>query len=110
LLFYFHSLCRSDVLAECLEAELQVARLAASIVAEEETDERLELNLAAEIERLKATCRASAAAAADFKREADAQKDEYESILAEDKGLEKGFKRDFADCGEAADVLFKLFK
>lgn len=103
-------LSRSHVLSECLEAELQIARLGASIIGEEETDQRLEISLTAEVDSLRATCRDTAAASAHFRQEADERKDEYEMVLAEDKAMEKGFKRDFADCGDAADALFRLFK
>ncbi|GAQ83920.1 WD repeat-containing protein [Klebsormidium nitens] len=101
---------RSHVLSECLEVELQIARLGASIIAEEETDQRQQINLTAEVESLRATSRDTAAAAAHFRQEAEEKKDEYEMVLAEDKAMEKGFKRDFADCGDAADALFRLFK
>ena len=37
-------------------------------------------------------------------------REQYEHMLAEDKDLERAFKRDFADCEPYVDQLYKLFK
>ena len=48
---------------------------------------------------------------AEAKREADASKDSYEIYVAEDKSLDKNFRREFADQDQhTIDVLYKLFK
>lgn len=48
---------------------------------------------------------------AEAKREADVSKDSYEIIVAEDKSLDKNFRREFAEQDQhTIDVLYKLFK
>lgn len=48
---------------------------------------------------------------AEAKREADTSKDSYEIYVAEDKSLDKNFRREFADQDQhTIDVLYKLFK
>ena len=48
---------------------------------------------------------------AEAKREADISKDSFEIYGAEDKSLDKNFRREFADQDQhTIDVLYKLFK
>lgn len=37
-------------------------------------------------------------------------REQYDRMLAEDKTLDKDFKRDFSDCEPFVDQLYKLFK
>lgn len=37
-------------------------------------------------------------------------REQYDRMLAEDKILDKDFKRDFSDCEPYVDQLYKLFK
>ena len=37
-------------------------------------------------------------------------REQYDHLLAEDKVLERDFKRDFSDCEPFIDQLYKLFK
>eukprot|EP00294_Goniomonas_avonlea_P007777 CAMPEP_0114562008 /NCGR_PEP_ID=MMETSP0114-20121206/12300_1 /TAXON_ID=31324 /ORGANISM="Goniomonas sp, Strain m" /LENGTH=1687 /DNA_ID=CAMNT_0001747665 /DNA_START=89 /DNA_END=5153 /DNA_ORIENTATION=+ len=46
----------------------------------------------------------------EMKQRVDVFRDEYESVLVEDKQLEKQFRREFADNVEVYEALFKLFK
>ena len=44
------------------------------------------------------------------KRKVDEQKEQYEQMAAEDRELDKSFRRDFADCDPYVDQLYKLFR
>lgn len=44
------------------------------------------------------------------KRKIKECREQYDHMLAEDKVLERDFKRDFSDCEPFVDQLFKLFK
>ena len=37
-------------------------------------------------------------------------REQYDRMLAEDRTLDKDFKRDFSDCEPFVDQLYKLFK
>ena len=44
------------------------------------------------------------------KRKVDEQKEQYEQMAADDRELDKSFRRDFADCDPYVDQLYKLFR
>lgn len=44
------------------------------------------------------------------KREVEEQKEQYEKMAAEDRELDKSFRRDFADCDPYVEQLYKLFR
>ncbi len=47
----------------------------------------------------------------EAKHEMEIFRDEYEIMMADDKALDKGFKRDFSDQDpHTVDQLYKLFK
>lgn len=53
----------------------------------------------------------TAGALAEAKREVDQFRDSYEIVLAEDKALDKAFKKEFADQDmHTVEQLYKLFK
>ena len=53
----------------------------------------------------------TAGALAEAKREVDQFRDSYELVLAEDKTLDKAFKKEFADQDvHTVEQLYKLFK
>lgn len=53
----------------------------------------------------------TAGALAEAKREVDHFRDSYEIVLAEDKALDKAFKKEFADQdAHTVEQLYKLFK
>ncbi|CAB3997164.1 cilia- and flagella-associated 43-like [Paramuricea clavata] len=92
------------------QEELKVLRLTASIVAEEELNIREE-HLVHVLEEKKHHKGRLTSAVAQAKREMELFRDEYEIMMADDKSLDKGFKRDFSDQDpHTVDQLYKLFK
>eukprot|EP00795_Rhopilema_esculentum_P012071 gene12071-2664_t len=92
------------------QEELKILRLAASLLMEEELDTR-EQQLLQVLEEKKVLKQNSSSFAAEAKREYDACKDAYDIYVAEDKSLDKNFRREFADQDQhTIDVLYRLFK
>ena len=92
------------------QEELKVLRLTAAIVADEELKTREE-HLMHVLEEKKHDKGRLANALAEAKREMEIFRDEYEIMMADDKALDKGFKRDFSDQDpHTVDQLYKLFK
>lgn len=84
--------------------------MTAAIVAEEELNIREE-HLVHLLEEKKYNKGRLASAVAEARRELDLFRDEYEMLMAEDKALDKAFKRDFSDQDpHAVEQLYKLFK
>ncbi len=84
--------------------------MAASLLMEEELDTR-EAQLLQILEEKKVAKQESSTMVGDVKREVDASKDSYEIISAEDKTLDKNFRREFADQDQhTVEVLYRLFK
>ena len=53
----------------------------------------------------------SALALAESRKHVEAYREQYESLLAEDKVMDKAFKREFSDIpGYQIDQLYKLFR
>ena len=76
----------------------------------EELDTR-EKQLMQILEEKKVLKQRSSNLVAEAKRESDASKDLYEIYVAEDKSLDKNFRREFSDQDQhTIDVLYKLFK
>lgn len=93
-----------------LQEELKVLRLTAAIIAEVELNTR-EAQLVHVLEEKKHSKSRLANALAEAKREMEIFHDEYDIMMAEDKSLDKGFKRDFSDQDpHTVDQLYKLFK
>lgn len=93
-----------------LQEELKILRLSTSLLVKEELDTR-EQQLLHTLEGKKVLKQNSSNMVAEAKREADASKDLYEMYVAEDKSLDKNFRREFADQDQhTIDVLYKLFK
>lgn len=44
------------------------------------------------------------------KRQVEQFREQYEQLAAEDRELDRSFKRDFADCEPYTDQLYKLFR
>lgn len=92
------------------QEELKVLRLTASIIAEEELNLREE-HLVYVLDEKKHHKGRLANALSQAKREMELFREEYDALSAEDKALEKGFKRDFSDQDTlTVDQLYKLFK
>ena len=93
-----------------LKEELKVLRLTAAIVADEELKTREE-HLVHVLEEKKHDKGRLSNALAVAKREIEIFRDEYEIMMADDKAMDKGFKRDFSDQDpHTVDQLYKLFK
>jgi len=92
------------------QEELKILRLSASLLMKEELDTR-EKQLMQILEEKKVLKQRSSNLVAEAKRESDASKDLYEIYVAEDKSLDKNFRREFSDQDQhTIDVLYKLFK
>ena len=77
---------------------------------EDELDVR-ERELSLLLEEKRTSKAASAAAVTEAKKLQEAMRDQYDIFTAEDKVMEKSFRKDFADCSSAmTDQLAKLYK
>jgi hypothetical protein len=92
------------------EIEMQIINLGISLEQQLEADEVNEKAMADELESLKTAKGKSAALLAEFSKELNLYKDMHEQLLADDKAMEKSFKRDFAACVEFVDLLYRVFK
>ena len=108
---------QAGALAEHAAAEAQVAatelsllQLAVSVERETEADAEAEVELVNSIERLTRERKSTSSAVSANKDEVDALREDIDVLVAEDRALERSFKRAFADTGEYLDVLYKLFK
>lgn len=82
----------------------------ASILIEEELEAR-ELELFNFLEIKKEEKQQSSLAVGDAKRDVEAFRDMYETLIADDRTLDKMFRREFLDVDSyTVDVLYKLFK
>jgi hypothetical protein len=92
------------------QEELKVLRYVASVMIDEELDVR-EHELLAYLEEKKVEKQQSSIAKGDAKRDVEAFRDEYELLLADDRMLDKMFRRDFNDIDtHTIDTLYRLFK
>jgi len=44
------------------------------------------------------------------KRQVEEHREQYEQMVAEDREMDRSFRRDFADCEPHVDQLYKLFR
>ncbi|KAJ7513965.1 hypothetical protein O6H91_23G021000 [Diphasiastrum complanatum] len=95
---------------ECNEIEEKIARLSNEIEEEEALDEQKEEDLAKRLELLKVAKGRSVSTLTEFKREVDDFREHYDEAIAEDKALDRNFKKDFADCGDLVALLYKHFR
>ena len=92
------------------QEELKILRLIVSILTEVEMDTQ-EQELIRRMEGLKERKSITAAAVLDAKHEMEEFRDQYELLLAEDKALDKAFRKEFYDQdAHTVDQLYKLFK
>ena len=89
---------------ELLVIKLGQARLRRELFLRRETELEAALSEKTEV-RLKVAARL-----AEFRRETDNVREAHEALAAEDKGLERAFRRDFLDAPEFLDLLVKLYK
>ncbi|XP_068708688.1 cilia- and flagella-associated protein 43-like [Montipora foliosa] len=92
------------------QEDLKILRLMVSVLTEGELDTQ-ELELTRRMNETRDKKTQTAGALAEAKREVDQFRDSYEILSAEDKALDKAFKREFADQDvHTVEQLYKLFK
>ena len=85
-------------------------RLAASILIDEEL-ETAELELVTNLEMKKERKLESSLAVGNARRDVEAFRDSYETLVADDKTLDKMFRKEFSELDQhTIDVLYRLFK
>lgn len=93
-----------------MQEELKILRLMVSVLTEGELEIQ-ETELTRRMNDTKDKKTQTAGALAEAKREVDQFRDSYEIVLAEDKALDKAFKKEFADQDmHTVEQLYKLFK
>ena len=89
---------------------MKILRLMVSILTEGEI-EKQEAELVRRMDEKREKKTQAAGALAEAKREVDKFREAYEILSAEDKALDKAFKREFADQDmHTVEQLYKLFK
>ncbi|CAK9866751.1 unnamed protein product [Sphagnum jensenii] len=96
--------------ARCTTIEETISRLCLSVEIQEFRDEWHEANMSKNMDRLKSLKAQSVNAVTDFKREVDVFREKYDAAVAEDKLQDKNFRKNFSDCGDVVNLLYKLFK
>ena len=92
------------------QEELKIVRLAASILVDEELESG-EIELLNNLERKKEEKQQSSLAVGDARRAVEQFKDSYETLIADDKSLDKMFRKEFNELDtHTVDVLYRLFK
>ena len=92
------------------QEDLKILRLMVSVLTEGELETQ-EAELTRRMNDTKERKAQTAGALAEAKREVDQFRDSYEIVSAEDKALDKAFKKEFADLDvHTVEQLYKLFK
>ena len=92
------------------QEELKILRLMVSVLSEGELETQ-EAELTRRMNETKDRKTQTAGALAEAKREVEQFRESYEIVLAEDKALDKAFKKDFGDQDlHTVEQLYKLFK
>eukprot|EP00118_Oscarella_pearsei_P015536 m.140476 g.140476 ORF g.140476 m.140476 type:complete len:1641 (+) comp38310_c0_seq5:24-4946(+) len=91
------------------EEELKILRLTWSLLIEEELAEKEEL-LQLRLEDRKAQKVQTGALVSEFKKEVETFKENYESVVQDDKAMDRSFKKDFSDGEPFVDALYRCFK
>lgn len=93
-----------------VQEDLKILRLMVSVLTEAELEHQ-EAELTRRMNETREKKTQTAGALAEAKREVDHFRDSYEIVLAEDKALDKAFKKEFADQDvHTVEQLYKLFK
>eukprot|EP01137_Pigoraptor_chileana_P033020 Opistho-2@23313 len=101
---------RIDIEKVVYRQELKIVRLEEALLLEEQIDERA-VKLSLTLEEKKLAKAQSAAAVTMLRREVEACKDAHEAAAADDKSIERQFRREIADPNESqADTLLRLFR
>ena len=92
------------------EEQLHIIRLRASLMTEDELNFK-EAELLRQFEEKRKLKSAANLNVAEAKKAIESVRDAYDILVAEDKVMEKIFRREFSDCsGSLLDTLQKLFK
>ncbi|ELU02415.1 hypothetical protein CAPTEDRAFT_160880 [Capitella teleta] len=92
------------------QEELKILRIRYSLLKEEEFSNR-EMELLDTLEFKKQIKTSATEAAVESKKHVDAFRNDYEILVAEDKVMDKAFKREFSDVSPVyVDQLYKLFR
>lgn len=92
------------------QEDLKILRLMVSVLTEAELEHQ-EAELTRRMNETRDKKTQTAGALAEAKREVDHFRDSYEIVLAEDKALDKAFKKEFSDQDvHTVEQLYKLFK
>lgn len=100
---------RVSVLRGLFRDELMIIRLMNELVREERQVEE-EKAIAARLVELESARTKSTSSLTDFKKVLDNFSKNLEVMQAEEKQVDRSFKREFADAGDYVDYLYKLFK
>ncbi|KAK3252435.1 hypothetical protein CYMTET_38257 [Cymbomonas tetramitiformis] len=107
LLELFHEKMRTD--QQVYVWELMCVRLARSLADLKDTEQEMATNTQ-ELNLLKMTKAKKQTALSDLKKEVDKRKAFHDSLAAEDKALDKGFRKEFGEFTEHYDHLLKVFR
>ena len=93
-----------------LQEELKIVRLTASMLKDDQLEERVR-ELLSQLDTKKDEKQQSTLAVANARKEIEAFRDDYEMLVADDKTLDKMFRKEFSDLDtHTVDVLYRLFK
>ena len=101
---------RHDLETEIHQIDFRIIALTYAIDKATSTDEIREAALVAELQELGERTMETTAAVTEFRAQLSAAHQKVDEKAAEDRALEKSFKRDFAECEEDFDTLVKLFR
>eukprot|EP00002_Diphylleia_rotans_P030276 TRINITY_DN620_c0_g1_i6.p1 TRINITY_DN620_c0_g1~~TRINITY_DN620_c0_g1_i6.p1 ORF type:complete len:1590 (-),score=396.80 TRINITY_DN620_c0_g1_i6:241-5010(-) len=91
------------------EEELKIIKLSQALLQDEDFENK-EIKLTSMLEEIKYKKAKCTSTISEFKKELDQFKEQYESVAAADRNMERAFKREFADADLYVDQLFRLFK
>eukprot|EP00731_Ephydatia_muelleri_P020647 Em0013g374a len=92
-----------------LQEELKILRLALALMVEEEVAMKEEV-LNQELEKKKVAKADTSSAVSSAKRHVEDYREVYDRTQAEDRELDKTFKKDFSDCEPYLEQLYKLYR
>lgn len=92
------------------QEELKIVRLTTSMLKDEQLEERVR-ELLSQLDLKKDEKQQSTLAVANARKEIEAFRDDYETLVADDKTLDKMFRKEFSDLDtHTVDILYRLFK
>mmetsp|Transcript_40424 Transcript_40424/g.103505 ORF Transcript_40424/g.103505 Transcript_40424/m.103505 type:complete len:411 (+) Transcript_40424:298-1530(+) len=92
------------------QMEFRVMRLNSAIEAQHDYSDTSENGQMQEMETLRVQKDKNTALLSEMRRKVESQRERVEAISAEDKAMEKSFKKDFAEAEEHVNQLYQLFR